>query len=134
MDSRKRILTTLEHKEPDRVPFDLGGTNVTGINIKAYKSLRQYLGLPPLQPIIWDTTQQLAKVDDDILEKFGVDVRNISPSPGRNFHQEIKDTEDKQYTYYYDEFGIGRRIAAQTVYHQKACQSYIDLPVIPNIK
>jgi len=28
MNSRERILTTLKHKEPDRIPFDLGSTKV----------------------------------------------------------------------------------------------------------
>ena len=37
MNSRERVLTTLNHQEPDRVPFDLAGTQVTGIHIKAYR-------------------------------------------------------------------------------------------------
>jgi len=37
MNSRDRVLLSLKHKEPDRVPFDLGGASVTGITIKAYK-------------------------------------------------------------------------------------------------
>ena len=40
MNSRERVLTALNHKEPDRVPFDLGGTVVTGIHHKAYVALR----------------------------------------------------------------------------------------------
>ena len=36
MNSRERILTTLDHREPERVPFDLGACQVTGIhNIQA---------------------------------------------------------------------------------------------------
>ena len=46
MNSRERVLTALNHKEPDRVPFDMGGTIVTGIHHKAYIALRGYLGLP----------------------------------------------------------------------------------------
>ncbi|MCE5207554.1 MAG: hypothetical protein LLG42_04500 [Chloroflexi bacterium] len=30
MNSRERVLTALNHKEPDRVPFDLGETAVPG--------------------------------------------------------------------------------------------------------
>jgi len=29
--SKKRVLTSINHKEPDRVPIDLGGTIVSGI-------------------------------------------------------------------------------------------------------
>jgi len=33
MNSRERILMALNHKEPDRVPFDLASTHVTSINV-----------------------------------------------------------------------------------------------------
>ena len=44
--SYQRVLTALEHKEPDRVPIDLGGTAVTGINIHALRRLKEHLGHP----------------------------------------------------------------------------------------
>ena len=40
MNSRERVLMALNHKEPDKVPYDLGGTVVTGIHVQAYKNLR----------------------------------------------------------------------------------------------
>ena len=46
MNARERVLAVLDHKEPDRIPFDLGGTTVTGIHVTAYKALRDYLGIP----------------------------------------------------------------------------------------
>ena len=39
MNSRERLLTALAHKEPDRIPFDLGGTLVSGINVHALRRL-----------------------------------------------------------------------------------------------
>lgn len=41
---RERILTTLEHKEPDYIPYDLGSMSVTGISSVAYRNLVSYLG------------------------------------------------------------------------------------------
>ena len=79
MIPRERVHLALNRKEPDRVPFDLGGTVVTGISVKAYRQLRKYLGLPEIEPEIVDIFQQIAKVDDDVLEKLNVDVKNISP-------------------------------------------------------
>jgi MFS family permease len=35
----------LEHKEPDKIPFDLGGTLVSGINVTALTELKKYLGM-----------------------------------------------------------------------------------------
>ncbi len=55
MNSRERVLLALNHKEPDRVPFDLGGTMVTGIHHKAYVAWRQALGLPPRAPQTTET-------------------------------------------------------------------------------
>ena len=46
MNGRERILAELNHQEPDRVPFELGSTQVTGIDAVAYRSLRERLGLP----------------------------------------------------------------------------------------
>ena len=110
MNSRERILTALNHKEPDRVPFDMGGTVVTGINMKAYEALRDYLGLPPIEPTIVDVVQQLAQVDDDVIDRLGVDVRNVAPRSSATYRIEIKDMEGGNYTYFYDEYGIGWRM------------------------
>lgn len=108
MNSRERVLLAINHKEPDRVPFDMGGTVVTGIHVKAYRALRGYLGLPPVEPKIVDIVQQIVQVDDDVMARLGVDVKNVSPRSSATFKVEIKDTVD--YTYFYDEFKIGWRM------------------------
>jgi uroporphyrinogen decarboxylase len=108
MNSRERTLLSLDHKEPDRVPFDLGGTVVTGINIEAYRNLRRYLDLPKIEPEIVDIFQQIVKVDNDVLEKLNVDVKNISPRSSATFKIDIKDSGN--YWYFYDEFQIGWRM------------------------
>ena len=46
MTSRERIVTAMDHREPDRVPLDLAGTHVTGISRRAYDALRAHLGMP----------------------------------------------------------------------------------------
>lgn len=43
MTKRERILTTLKHKEPDRIPVDLGGMDSTGITGIAYNKLKKFL-------------------------------------------------------------------------------------------
>ena len=108
MNSRERVLMALNHKEPDRVPFDLGGTVVSGIHIKGYQALRQYLGLPTVEPKIVDIFQQIVQVDEDVMQRLGVDIKNISPRSSATFQIEIKDMGD--YTYFYDEFKIGWRM------------------------
>ena len=46
MNSIERVKTALEHREPDRVPLDIGGTRVSGIHEAAYRRYRRDLGLP----------------------------------------------------------------------------------------
>ena len=69
MTSRERVLTACNHREPDRVPVDFSGHPSSGIAAIAYAKLRDYLGLPKKTLRVYDPIQQLAIVDDDILER-----------------------------------------------------------------
>jgi uroporphyrinogen decarboxylase len=77
--SRSRVEAALNHREADRVPYDLGGTILTGINQHTYRKLRQYLGLPDVPIVIEDMHQQLARVDEDVKARLKVDVWGINP-------------------------------------------------------
>jgi uroporphyrinogen decarboxylase len=107
MNSRERILATINHQEPDRIPFDLGSTQVTGIHVVAYQRLREYLGLPPVKPIMCDSIQQLALPDYDVIEKLGVDIRGLFPRNSHNWKVVNKDVGD--YWEYLDEWGVTHR-------------------------
>lgn len=74
MTSRERVLCALNHREPDRVPIDLSGHRSSGIAAIAYRRLRNHLGLPERPVRVYDPVQQLAIVDDDVLERFQVDT------------------------------------------------------------
>ncbi|MFH1940885.1 MAG: uroporphyrinogen decarboxylase family protein [bacterium] len=81
MNSRERVLTALNHEEPDRVPVDFSGHRSSGICAMLYPKLRAYLGLPPKPVRVYDPIQQLAVVDEDVLDLFGVDTVEL----GRGF-------------------------------------------------
>ncbi len=106
--SRDRVRAALDHREPDRIPFDLGGTRVTGIHARAYERLRPALGLEPRPARISDLTQQLAEVEPDVLDALGADVRLVSPRAAAGYRPEI--TERDGYHVYTDEWGVGRRM------------------------
>lgn len=110
MNSRERILAALAHKEPDRVPFDLGGTVVTGIQATVYQKLRKHIALPEKPAQIVDILQQIACVDDDMLDFLGVDVKNVSPRSSAGYQIEIRDSADGQNSTLYDEYHIGWRM------------------------
>jgi len=77
--SRERVLAALEHREPDRVPCDLGSTITSGIMAHALARLREHLGIKGRPPKVYDLFQMLGEVEMDIVERLGVDVLPIEP-------------------------------------------------------
>jgi len=85
MASRERILAAIEHRQPDRVPVDLGATPSSGISAIAYGNLKRHLGLTQGNTFVYDVVQQLAQPEDFILDRFKIDVVDI----GRTFNTEF---------------------------------------------
>src|SRR5512139_1051860 len=79
--SHERVVAALEHRELDRVPFDLGGTLPTGMHRTAYQRLRRYLGLREVPIDVVDAARQLARIHQDVIDRLRVDVRAVHPSP-----------------------------------------------------
>lgn len=76
MTSRERVQAALNHKEPDRVPLDLGSSAVTGMHVSSVYLLRQALKLdPPGTPVkVIEPYQMLGEIAPDLQERLGVDV------------------------------------------------------------
>lgn len=74
MTSKERVVRVIQHRETDRVPLDLGATLVTGIHAYSYSRLKEHLGLSNGLVEIIDTYQFLARVEEEVLERFGIDV------------------------------------------------------------
>jgi uroporphyrinogen decarboxylase len=67
-------MAALNFKQPDRVPLDFNAHRSSGISVIAYRNLRKYLGLPPSPLYIYDIAQQLAIVEEDVLDFFDIDT------------------------------------------------------------
>lgn len=106
MTSRQRVLTALDHKQPDRVPIDLGGFQ-TGIHRKAYIDLLTHLGIED-DVAIMDPVQQLAKPCEEVLQRFRVDIRYIFAHGPDSFKGGIeRNTRDGRLWHdLADEFGV----------------------------
>jgi len=104
MNSKDRVITALNHKEPDRIPYDLGSTGNTGIHEIAYRRLLQHLGIKEEKVRIIVLLEQIADVSEECLQKLGVDFQGIYSKLPAEWNLEIK--EDKKYKYYFDEFAI----------------------------
>ncbi len=87
MTPRERILAAIDHREPNRVPIDLGATPSSGISAIAYARLRQHLGMTTGHVNVYDVVQQLAQPEDAILDHYRVDVVDV----GRAFNDHDQD-------------------------------------------
>jgi len=77
LTSRERLATTLNHKEPDRIPIDFGATAVTGIHVSCVAALRDYFGLEKRPVRVHEPFQMLGFVDDDLRTVMGLDVVGV---------------------------------------------------------
>ena len=107
--SYERVKAALEHKEADRVPFDLGAAAVTGINVNALRELRKYLGLPD-KVTVKDKIIQIADIGDDLIELLKIDVKCVPPKPSsqKGLQQELG--IENGYDRIIDEWGMGWRM------------------------
>lgn len=79
MSSRERVLAALEHREPDRVPLDLGSTIMSGIMAVPLDRLRRHLGLAPRPVKAYEVFQMLGEVEADVVERLRLDVLPVEP-------------------------------------------------------
>lgn len=66
----------LRHQEADRVPLDLGGSAVTGMQVDTVYQLRQALHLDePGTPVkVMEPYQMLGEIKPDLMDALGIDV------------------------------------------------------------
>ena len=112
MTHRERVLAALEHREPDRLPMDLGSARFTGMVKGAYDRLRAHLGFGEARGVL-DRMQQVAEMDEAVLEHLDVDCRAFAQGPpDRGGDIELPDNR------YKDEWGVVRRRPAGVHYYE----------------
>jgi len=93
MTSRERVVTTLERKEPDKVPIDCGGTICSSMTRTAHNAVKAFLGIDtPDEPITHPVLDTVVPCDQ-LLERFQVDFRTVRMKPPRGIGD---DSADKQ--------------------------------------
>ena len=85
--SQERVIAALEHRQPDRVPIDLGGHRSSGMMAIAYHRLKQHLGITSGDIYVYDIVQQLAIIEPEVLDRFGIDTIEL----GRGFALQPED-------------------------------------------
>lgn len=83
-------MAAVNHREPDRVPIDLGGHRSSGMMAIAYNRLKRHLGITSGEIYVYDFVQQLAIIEPAVLDRFGVDTIEL----GRGFALKPEDWQD----------------------------------------
>jgi hypothetical protein len=79
MSGREIVQKTLNHRQPDRIPVDFGGTAVTGMHVRCVAALRSHYGLEKKPVKVHEPYQMLGWIDDDLKEVIGIDVEGVFP-------------------------------------------------------
>jgi uroporphyrinogen decarboxylase len=74
---RQRVINTLNHKVPDRIPRDMGGVLCSFME-GSYKKLKKHLGLNEIDTDVphpdWFV---ITEIDERIYKRFDIDFRNV---------------------------------------------------------
>jgi hypothetical protein len=79
MTPRERVQAALAHRQPDRVPIDLGSTAVTGMHVSVVAELRAALGLRGGPVKVVEPYQMLGEIADDLRDALGIDTIGVAP-------------------------------------------------------
>jgi uroporphyrinogen decarboxylase len=104
MNFRERVMTTLNHEEPDMVGIDFGG-NQSGIHVEAYKNLLNYLRIEDSNVRYSDFIQQLAYPCEELLQRLNVDIRWLRP-PSSLLPKDFTPEVEGKYRGVFDQFGV----------------------------
>ena len=137
MTARERVRLALDHREADRIPIDLGGFQ-TGIHLRAYRDLTDYLGLDE-QPAVLDPVQQLAVPSEAVLQRFHCDVRYIGANAAASYDGRIvqRTRDGKLWHDLRDEWGVvwsmpdDQGLYMDTTHHPLADATIADLDDYP---
>jgi uroporphyrinogen decarboxylase len=78
MSSRERVVTALQHEEPDRVPLDIS------FGYQAYDNLRRFLGFRSSGPLLPSGPDLTVRPPADFLQAMNIDLFYVGLAAGSN--------------------------------------------------
>ena len=82
MTSKERVKCAFAHKQPDKVPMDIGGMSCSQMHVTNVAKLREYYGLEKRPIKTWDVFSMVGLIEDDLKDAMGVDVEFIKSYGG----------------------------------------------------
>jgi len=104
---RERVLYTINHKTPDKVPLILGVGIITGIKMQAYRRLKSFLGMNNDESFLYDWPGlSIAEPEEFVLQQLGSDGRGVLDRLPQKVYEANR--ERKKGTPWYDDWGVGK--------------------------
>jgi len=126
MTPRERVLAVINHKTPDRIVTELGSTECTTIECKAYAQLKDIVGIQR-EDRLMRTDMQLSFVDEEVLEDLGTDLRGVSAHPDFPLHI-INNSE------YRDHFRIKYKMPKNGLYYDMVENPLSEMEKLEEVK
>ena len=103
---RQRVLAVLNHEQADRVPIILGTSNTTTIKMRAYRRLKEHLGIQAEERYLYDWPELgSAIIDEPVLQRLHSDARGVwDRFPAEIYRQ---NRERPPHTPFIDDWGSG---------------------------
>ncbi|MFC2088790.1 uroporphyrinogen decarboxylase family protein [Calditrichota bacterium] len=107
MTSRERVLSAINHEEPDRVPIVIGVSNATGIKMKPYRGIKEIVGIDAPDNYIYDWPELgTAEIDEATMQRLHSDVRGVLDSHPL---ETLKHNQEREpHSPFIDSWGIGQ--------------------------
>jgi uroporphyrinogen decarboxylase len=110
MTPRERVLATIEHRQPDRVPIDVGGSSFSTIIGQAYERLKAHLGVEG-ETQYMKRKSRTTILDERIAQRLHTDTRPLLVGSPDGWQDVYFDDGSFQ-----DEFGVVWRRAGKGHY------------------
>jgi len=108
MTPRDRVLSAINHEEPDRVPIVIGVSNATGIKMKPYQRIKEMVGIDAPDSYIYDWPELgTAEIDEATMQRLHSDVRGV-----RDIHplETLKRNQERElHSPFIDSWGSGQQ-------------------------
>ncbi len=129
MNSRERLIKVLNHKEPDRIPIDLGGVSVSLIHQNSHKALAEYLGITEPQDKIHNLMTMCVYVDERIKKRFHADIELLQQGKPDSWDLDIDPATGK----WKDDWGVVYKKPHGVMYYEWDFQPLQDAEEISDI-
>ena len=94
MTSRERVLTAINHEQPDRMPLVIGVNNATGIKMKPYKGIKNIAGIQAPDNYIYEWPELgTAEIDEETMRRLHCDVRGVLDLEPENVRKRNRERE-----------------------------------------